>query len=46
MGRRSPAIADLETPAEPKTTFTVGTVRGGTSINAIAGEAHMTVDLR
>ena len=46
MGRAITGIADLETPAEPKTTFTVGTVRGGTSVNAIAGEAHMTVDLR
>jgi tripeptide aminopeptidase len=46
MGRAIARIADLETPAEPKTTFTVGTVRGGTSVNAIAGEAHMTVDLR
>jgi tripeptide aminopeptidase len=46
MGRAIAGIADLETPAEPKTTFTVGTVRGGTSVNAIAGEAHMTVDLR
>ena len=46
MGRAVAGIADLETPAEPKTTFTVGTVRGGTSVNAIAGEAHMTVDLR
>jgi acetylornithine deacetylase/succinyl-diaminopimelate desuccinylase-like protein len=46
MGRAIAKIADLETPAEPKTTFTVGTVRGGTAVNAIAGEAHMTVDLR
>src|SRR5262249_8211194 len=30
----------------PKTTFTVGTVGGGTSVNAIAGEAVMEVDLR
>jgi acetylornithine deacetylase/succinyl-diaminopimelate desuccinylase-like protein len=46
MGRLIGRIADLETPAEPKTTFTVGTVRGGTSVNTIAGDAHMTVDLR
>jgi tripeptide aminopeptidase len=46
MGRAIAKIADLDTPTEPKTTFTVGTVRGGTSVNAIAGEAHMTVDLR
>ncbi len=46
MGRAIAKISDLETPAEPKTTFTVGTVRGGTSVNAIAAEARMTVDMR
>ena len=33
-------------PSDPKTTFTVGTVSGGTSVNAIAGEAKMAVDMR
>ena len=46
MGRAIARISDLETPVEPKTTFTVGTVRGGTSVNAIAAEARMTVDMR
>ena len=46
MGRAIAKISDLETPSEPKTTFTVGTVRGGTSVNAIAAEARMTVDMR
>jgi tripeptide aminopeptidase len=46
MGRAIAKIAEVETPSEPRTTFTVGTVRGGTSVNAIAGEARMTVDLR
>ncbi len=46
MGRAIARIGDLETPADPKTTFTVGTVRGGTSVNAIAGEARMAVDMR
>src|SRR5262249_48971424 len=46
MGRAIAKISDLQTPAEPRTTFTVGTVRGGTSVNAIAGEARMAVDLR
>jgi di/tripeptidase len=36
----------LQTPSNPKTTFTVGTVSGGTSVNAIASEAHMAVDMR
>jgi acetylornithine deacetylase/succinyl-diaminopimelate desuccinylase-like protein len=46
MGRSIAKIADLQTPSDPKTTFTVGTVSGGTSVNAIASEAHMTVDMR
>src|SRR5712671_4641705 len=46
MGRAIAKIADLQTPSDPKTTFTVGTVGGGTSVNAIAGEARMAVDMR
>lgn len=46
LGRAIARIADLRTPGDPKTTFTVGTVRGGTSVNAIAGEASMELDMR
>lgn len=46
MGRAIAGIAELRTPEDPKTTFTVGTVEGGTSVNAIAGEAQMLVDMR
>ncbi|MBR1218796.1 M20/M25/M40 family metallo-hydrolase [Bradyrhizobium sp. U87765 SZCCT0131] len=46
LGRAVARIAELRTPADPKTTFTVGTVAGGTSVNAIAAEARMTVDMR
>jgi len=46
MGRAIAGIADLQPPSDPKTTFTVGTVRGGTSVNAIAKEARMAVDIR
>jgi tripeptide aminopeptidase len=46
MGRAIAKIAELQTPSDPKTTFTVGTVSGGTSVNAIAGEARMAVDMR
>ncbi|MGJ4944319.1 M20/M25/M40 family metallo-hydrolase [Bradyrhizobium sp. HKCCYLS1011] len=46
MGRAIAKIADLKTPAEPRTTFTVGTVSGGTSVNAIASQAKMAVDMR
>jgi tripeptide aminopeptidase len=46
MGRAIAKISDLQTPSEPRTTFTVGTVGGGTSVNAIAAEARMAVDMR
>src|SRR3954452_2773375 len=46
MGRAIPKISELQTPRDPKTAFAVGTVSGGTSVNAIAGEARMAVDMR
>jgi acetylornithine deacetylase/succinyl-diaminopimelate desuccinylase-like protein len=46
MGRAIAKIAELQPPSDPKTTFTVGTVTGGTSVNAIAAEARMAVDMR
>jgi tripeptide aminopeptidase len=46
MGRAIAKISELQTPSDPKTTFTVGTVGGGTSVNAIAAEARMAVDMR
>jgi acetylornithine deacetylase/succinyl-diaminopimelate desuccinylase-like protein len=46
MGRAVAKIADVRTPVEPKTTFTVGTVGGGTSVNSIAGDARIAIDLR
>lgn len=46
MGRAIAKIADVQTPSDPKTTFTVGTVSGGTSVNAIAADATMLLDMR
>ncbi len=46
MGRAIGEIAKLKTPAEPKTTFSVGVVSGGTSVNSIAYEASMLIDMR
>ncbi|MDN4589771.1 peptidase M20 [Xenophilus aerolatus] len=46
MGRAIAKIAEVKTPSFPKTTFTVGTVSGGTSVNTIAPEAKMAVDIR
>lgn len=46
MGRAISAIADLQAPAVPKTTFTVSIVSGGTAINAIAERAEVRLDIR
>ena len=46
MGRAIAGIAELRTPSYPKTTFTVGTVDGGTSVNSIAADAVFAIDMR
>jgi di/tripeptidase len=46
VGRAISRIADIQVPALPKTTFNVGRIGGGTSVNSIASEAWMEVDLR
>ncbi len=46
MGRAITKISEIRPPATPRTTFTVGTVAGGTSVNSIAGAAKMQVDMR
>jgi acetylornithine deacetylase/succinyl-diaminopimelate desuccinylase-like protein len=46
MGRAIAKIADIKTPSFPRTTFTVGLVSGGTSVNTIAPDARMAVDIR
>ena len=46
LGRAVARIADLEVPREPRTTFNVGRIGGGTSVNSIASSAWMEVDLR
>jgi tripeptide aminopeptidase len=46
LGRAIATIAALEVPRDPKTTFNVGRVGGGTSVNSIAAEAWMEVDMR
>ncbi len=46
MGRTISKIADFETPSFPKTTYTVGTVEGGTSVNSIAADAVFALDMR
>ena len=46
MGRAIAKIDALQVPANPKTTFNVGRVGGGTSVNAIPFDAWMEVDMR
>ena len=46
LGRAIAKVGAFEVPSDPKTTFNVGIVRGGTAVNAIAASAAMVVDLR
>ncbi len=46
MGRAIAKIGEIQTPRFPKTTFTVGTVTGGTSVNSIAADAVFAIDMR
>lgn len=45
-GRIIDLLADMEVPAQPKTTFNVGRIEGGTAVNAIAEECSFEIDLR
>jgi acetylornithine deacetylase/succinyl-diaminopimelate desuccinylase-like protein len=46
LGRAIAKISDIQVPTSPKTTFNVGVINGGTSVNSIAFEASMDVDMR
>jgi tripeptide aminopeptidase len=46
LGRAIAKIGDLQVPAEPKVTFNVGIITGGTSVNSISASGTMDVDLR
>ena len=46
LGRAAAKIADLQVPSQPKTTFNIGRIGGGTSVNAIPFEAWMELDMR
>jgi len=39
-------ISQLDVPESPRTTFNIGMMNGGHSINSIATEAHLWLDLR
>jgi len=46
VGRAAARISDLRVAASPRTTFNVGRIGGGTSVNAIPEDAWMELDLR
>ncbi len=46
LGRAIAAVADVEVPSTPRTTFNVGMIDGGTSVNSIAATASMEIDMR
>ncbi|MGH9459770.1 MAG: M20/M25/M40 family metallo-hydrolase [Vicinamibacteria bacterium] len=46
MGRTLAKLADLKLPQDPRQTYNVGVVGGGTSINSIPYEIWMEIDLR
>ena len=46
LGRAMSRIADFEVARDPRTTFNVGRIGGGTSVNAIPFEAWAEVDMR
>jgi acetylornithine deacetylase/succinyl-diaminopimelate desuccinylase-like protein len=39
-------FSDVQVPSSPKTTFNVGVVSGGTSVNSIPADVSMDVDIR
>jgi acetylornithine deacetylase/succinyl-diaminopimelate desuccinylase-like protein len=46
MGRAIAKIQEIQVPRTPKTTFNVGRIGGGTSVNSIPFEGWMELDMR
>lgn len=46
LGRIIARISELQVPRDPKTTYNVGVISGGTSVNTIAASAECLLDLR
>ena len=46
LGRAIAMIGDLTVPSSPKTTFNVGIIGGGTSVNSIPFEGSAQIDMR
>lgn len=39
-------VAKIKVPKDPRTTFTIGTVKGGTTVNTIAAHCECDIDMR
>jgi acetylornithine deacetylase/succinyl-diaminopimelate desuccinylase-like protein len=46
LGRAIARFSEVPVPTTPKTTFNIGVIRGGTSVNSIPESASMRVDIR
>ncbi|MGA8152518.1 MAG: M20/M25/M40 family metallo-hydrolase [Terriglobales bacterium] len=46
LARTIQGFSQTRVPASPKTTFNIGVIRGGTSVNSIPESASMRVDIR
>lgn len=46
MGRAIANLSNVKTPSNPWTTFSVGVIEGGTSVNSIAHDCQFLLDIR
>jgi acetylornithine deacetylase/succinyl-diaminopimelate desuccinylase-like protein len=46
LGRAIARISEFQVPSDPRVTFSVGIVEGGTSVNSIAMSASLQMDMR
>ncbi len=46
MGRALAKCADIRPATDPKTTWTVGTIKGGTTVNTISAHCEVEIDMR
>lgn len=46
LGQAAANMAQMEVPEKPKTTYSIGVIGGGTSVNSIPLEGWMEVDMR
>jgi len=46
LGELISQLTNIDIPAEPRTTLNIGVISGGTSVNTIAAEAFLELDLR